>query len=223
MTSPPLQMSSEGLSKAAADSVKHGKQIRVRVRDLTLRAFQAKQLDYEGMKEVLEAMAVGISQGAQAHSNHMKQAVAEALSGLDQALMQSAEASRCALRELVRRDRELSDRELKLAVEQMKKLDSDFVAVVNRVAESAAANVAPEFRSFVMHAQRVGTETGSVVAQTMFEFSNSIAAQMLDAQAAGIEVAQELNRHFVLVASGFLQSLSQALRDGEAVERGNGD
>lgn len=223
MTSLPLQMSAEGLSKAAAESVENGKQIRVRVRDLTLCAFHAKQLDYEGMKEVLEAMAVGISQGAQARSNHMKQAVAEALSGLDQALMQSAEASRCALRELVSRDRELSDRELKLAVEQMKKLDSDFVAMVNRVAESAAANVAPEFRSFVMHAQRVGTETGSVVAQTMLEFSNSIAAQMLDAQAAGIEVAQELNQHFVRVASSFLQSLSKALRDGEAAERGNDD
>ena len=89
--------------------------------------------------------------------------------------------------------------------------------------KSAAANVAPEFRSFVMHAQRVGTETGSVVAQTMLEFSNSIAAQMLDAQAAGIEVAQELNQHFVRVASSFLQSLSKALRDGEAAERGNDD
>lgn len=221
MASNPLQMSAKRLSRAAAESVESGEHVRDRVRDLTLRAFHAKQLDYEGMKEVIEAMTVGISHGAQARSIHMKQAVAEALSGLDQALMQSAEASRRALEELTGRGRELSDRELKLAVEQMKKLESDFIAMVNKVAESAAETVAPEFRSFVVHAQRVGTETGSVVAQTMLEFSNTIAAQMLDAQAAGIEAAVELNKRFVQVASRFLQSLSQSLRDGGLPERDN--
>jgi uncharacterized protein YacL (UPF0231 family) len=215
MASIPLQFSAAGLSKAAAEAVESGEQIRDRVRNLTLSAFHAKQLDYEGMKDVLEAMTVGISQGAQALSMHMRQAVAEALSGLDQALMQSAEASRRALKELTGRDRALSDRELKRAVEQMKRLESDFVAMVNRVAESTAAAVAPEFRCFVAHAQRVGTETGTVVAQTMLEFSTSIASQMLDAQAAGNEASVALNKHFVQVASGFLQSLSDAFRDDE--------
>lgn len=213
MASAPLQLSADRVSEEAAESVANGDHVRNRVRELTLQAFHSRQFQYEGMNEVLEAVTLGISQGAAARAVHMKQAVAEALSGLDQALMQSAEASRLALVELTIQSRELSDVELKLAVEQMKRLESDFVAIVSRAAESATSIVAPELRGFVEHAQRVGTGTGTIVSQTMMEFSQAIAGQMLDAQAAGMEVALEAGDRFVQVASCFLREFSEALRE----------
>src|SRR5262249_22937252 len=155
------QMTAERVSAQAAESVASGERIRDRVRELTLQAFHSRHLGYDGMTEVLEAVTRGISHGAEGRASHMKQAVAEALSGLDLALMQSAEASGRAWVGLASRRRELSDLELKHAVEQMKRLESDFVAVVNRVAASSTTLVAPELRGFVEHAQRVGTETGA--------------------------------------------------------------
>ena len=213
MASGPLQVTAEHVSAEVADSVASGERVRDRVRELTLQALHSRHFRYEGMNEVIEAVTLGISRGAASRAIHMKQVVAEALSGLDQALMQSAEASRRALVELAARHRELSDRELKGAVEQMKRLESDFVAVVNRTAESAATLVAPELRGFVEHAQRLGTETGTVVSQTMMDFSQRIATQMLDAQGAGIEAAQHVSERFAQVASGFLREFSQALRE----------
>jgi len=212
MATSDAKMSDENLAQAAADSVKSGEHIHERVRDLTLRAFQARRFDYEGMKEVLEAMTAGISLGAEQRAGHVKGAVAEALTGLDQALMKSAQASQLALQELAAKSREFSDSELKQAIEQMKKLESDFVTAVSKVAESGSVVVRTEFRDFVTHAQRFGTDTGAVVAQTMREFSSRIASQMVDAQIAGLEAARELNARFAQAASGFLQAMADSLR-----------
>ena len=66
--------------------------------------------------------------GAAAGSFTIQNAVADALSGLDQALMKSAQASQLALQELAAKSREFSDSELKQAIDQMKKLESDFIA-----------------------------------------------------------------------------------------------
>src|SRR6185436_10139627 len=170
-------LSGEDLAQAAAESVKSGEHIRERVRDLTLRAFQTRRFDYEGMKEVLDAMTTGISLGAGQRAGKLRGVVADALSGLDQALMKSAEASQLALQELAAKHREFSDSELKQAIDQMKRLESDFIGAAGKA----------EFRDFVTHAQRFGTDTGTVVAQTMREFSERIALQMTDAQIAGLE------------------------------------
>ena len=213
MTTSDANISGEDLAKAAADSVKSGEHIRERVRDLTLRAFQERRFDYEGMKQVLETMTAGIGVGAGQRAGQVKGAVADALSGLDQALMKSAQASQLALQELAAKSREFSDSELKQAIEQMKKLESDFMAAASKVAESGSVAVKAEFRDFVTHAQRFGTDTGAVVAQTMREFSSRIASQMVDAQIAGLEAARELNARFAQAASGFLQAMSDSVRE----------
>jgi ABC-type transporter Mla subunit MlaD len=213
MATSDAKMSGEDLAKAAANSMKSGEQIRERVRDLTLRAFQERRFDYEGMKQVLEAMTAGISVGAEQRTSQVKGAVADALSGLDQALMKSAQASQLALQELAAKSREFSDSELKQAIDQMKKLESDFIAAANKVAETGSIAVKAEFRDFVTHAQRFGTDTGPVVAQTMREFSHRIAAQMVDAQVAGLEAARQLNARFAQAASGFLQAMADSLRE----------
>ena len=207
------QGSTEDIKRAASDSMQEEGDIAARVRDLTLQAFQAKRFDYAGMKDVIEAMTAGISLGAEKRTSEAKHAVADALSGLDQALMKSAQASRLALQELATRGRELSDGELKQALEQMKRLEGDFIAAVNKASQSAGSVAKSELRDFVAHAQRAGTDTGAVVAQTMREFSHRVATQMLDAQAAGMEAARELNSRFVQAASGFLQGLAESLRE----------
>jgi hypothetical protein len=206
-------ISTDDLKQAASDSVKAGEDIIERVRDLTLQALQTKHFDYAGMKEVINAMTAGISLGAEARTGDAKRAVADALSGLDQALMKSAEASRLALQELAARSRELNDGELKKALDQMKKLESDFIEAVSKASQTAGSMAKSEFRDFVTHAQRAGTDTGAVVAQTMREFSHRVVTQMVDAQAAGLDAARELNARFVQAASGFLQGLAESLRE----------
>jgi ABC-type transporter Mla subunit MlaD len=213
MATSDAEMTGDELAKAAAESVKSGDHIRERVRDLTLRAFQEKRFDYEGMKKVLETMTAGISLGAAQRATQVKGAVADALSGLDQALMKSAQASQLALQELAAKSKEFSDSELKQAVDQMKKLESDLIAAASKVAETGSVAVKAEFRDFVNHAQRFGTDTGTVVAQTMREFSHRVASQMIDAQIAGLEAARELNARFAQAASGFLQAISDSLRE----------
>jgi hypothetical protein len=207
------QTTSDSLASAAAESMKNGEHIRDRVRDLTLQALQSRRFDYHGMKEVVNAMTAGISLGAEQRTGETRKVVADALSGLDQALMKSAQAAQLALQELASKSRGFSDGELKQAIDQMKRLESDFLAAVTKAAESGGTLVRGEFRDFLAHAQRVGTDTGSVVAQTMREFSHRIAAQVMEAQAAGLEAAREVNARFAEAASGFLQGIADSLRE----------
>ena len=116
-------------------------------------------------------------------------------------------------KEFAARGRELSDGELKHAIEQMKKLESDFLAAVNSASKTAGSMAKSGMLDFLSHARRSGTDTGAIVAQTIREFSHRLAEQMKDAQSASLEAAQQLSARFVQAASGFLQGLAEALRN----------
>jgi hypothetical protein len=214
MEKPEQDMSAEDISKAAEGFMKQGERIGEMVRDLTLHALQTRRFDYAGTKEVIEAMTAGISLGASQRASDVREAVAEALGGLDQALMKSAQASQLALKELAAHGRELNGGELKQTFEQMKKLESDFLAAVNSASQAAGSVAKSGMLDFLSHAKRSGTDTGAIVAQTIREFSHRMAEQMKDAQGASLEAAQHLSARFVQAASGFLQGIAEALRNG---------
>jgi hypothetical protein len=85
-----------------------------------------------------------LAKAAAQRAGQVKGAVADALSGLDQALMKSAQAAQLALQELAAKSREFSDSELKQAIHQMKKLESDLIAAAGRVAESLREDNKPK-------------------------------------------------------------------------------
>jgi uncharacterized protein DUF6781 len=208
----PQDVSNESIKAAASEWVEGGIEIRDRVRDLTLRAITSRQFDPDAVKEVVRAATEGITLGAEKRGADLRVALADAVHGLDEALMKAAEAGRLALEELVSRNRDFSQNELKQALGYMRTMEEDFLATLRQVAQSAKPVVKTQLDEVLTHMRRGGTDTGMKVASTMNEFAHRMASAYIDTHIAGLEATRELSARWSQMASGFLAGLSEALR-----------
>lgn len=206
-------LTNEGIKTAASESLQQDADIRAKVRDLTLQALKSRHLEPEAIKQVVRAMSEGISLGAESRASDVRNALAEALGGLDEALMKSAEASHLALKQLTSKGKEFSENELKQALTNLKKLEEDFLNTVGQVADAGGGVVKQELRELLSHARRAGTDTGKQVAATMNEFAHRMTTSYVDSTISGLEAARVLSARFALVASGILAGLADALRE----------
>lgn len=190
----------ETIRQAAADSMRHGEDIRRRVHDVTLKALQNRRFDREGIREVVRAVSEGVTRGADAGSSGLRDRLADAFRGMDEALTKSVEAGQQALRQMAATGRGFSDHELKQGVAGLKKIEHDFVETVNQVASSANERLRPELKEALRQTLHAGTETGRQSARLMAEFTLT-----------GIELAGEFSARFVQVASGVLAGMADAL------------
>jgi hypothetical protein len=207
------QMSNEEIRQAASASLAGGEQIRERVRELTLQALTSRKLDLPAMGEVLKSLTEGISLGAEQRGQDVKHALSEAFAGMDQAMSKAAQASSLALKELASRGREFSDSELKQGLERMRQMETGFLETVRQVSQSAGGAVKGEWQELVTHAQRAGTDTGQVIAQTTRDVSARLGATMSEGAIAGVEAARQFGERFAAMASGILAGMSEALKD----------
>jgi hypothetical protein len=206
------QMSNEQIRAAAAESVTSGEDIRARVRDLTLQALQSRRLDFASIREVMKSMSEGINVGAQQRGHDMRAALADAFSGMDQAMSKAAQAASLALKEMADRGREISDTELKQGLERMRQMEGDFMDAVRQVSHATSGAVKSEWQELINHAQRAGTDTGRVIAETGREFSARMTSAMSDSALAGMEAARQFGERFAAMASGLLSGMAEAIR-----------
>jgi hypothetical protein len=213
MAKPPAQdFAAERIQDAAAATVREGTDIRTKTRELTLLALQRQRFDRHGMREVIRAVTEGAARGAEKSRTDLRQAMSEALSGLDQALRTSAEAGHTALKQLAATGKGFSDSEFKQALANLRKLEDDFLSTVEQVAGAANERVQPGLRDALRTARRTGTQTGKQVALAMGDFAQKFSAASLDATLAGLEAAGEFGARFAAVASGILGGLAEAIR-----------
>ncbi|MEO8629007.1 MAG: DUF6781 family protein [Betaproteobacteria bacterium] len=213
------KLSDESLKQSASDWVAAGEQIRERIRDLTLQALQQRKFDYTGFQSVMKSMTEGISIGAEKRGADIKHALAEAFTGMDQAFTKAAQAGSLAMKDLAARGKEFSDRDLKQGLEQMKRMEQDFLETARTVSNNTGGAVQNEWQALLTHAQRTGTDTGALVSQTMREFSGRMASTMTDTTVASVEAAREFGERFAQAASGFLSGMSEALKPGDKPKR----
>lgn len=203
----------EEIRKAVSESVRAGIDIRARIHDVTLLALRSRRFDRHGMREVVQAVTSGMALGAEDSRAELRQSLAEAFRGMDEAITRSADASRVALRQLVVTGRELSDNDVKQALAQMKRLEDDFLSTAARVAEATSEKVRPELRQLLYTARKNGTDTGRVAASAMTELAQRFSSASLDLALAGVEVAAEVGSRFAMLASGILGGIADALTE----------
>lgn len=212
----PQELSGERIKQTASESVRAGVGIRERVHDLTLEALRSRRFDPKSVREVVRAVSEGIALGAEGSRAELRQSLADAFHGLDEALRKTTEAGQSALRQLVATGRGFTDSELKAALASMKRIEDDFIATVGHVADAASAQVQPELRKILDEARRSGTETGRQVGSTLTEFAQRVSVASLDLTLAGLEAAGEFGARFALLAAGVLGGVADALRKPEA-------
>lgn len=210
---PNPQPSPDDIKRAASESMRAGVDIRAKIHDVTLLALRNRRFDRHGMQEVVRAVTDGMALGAEQSRSDLRQALAEAFRGMDQALTRSAEAGGAALRQLAVTGKDLSDTEIKQALATMKKLEDDFLATAGHAAEAASEKIRPELRRILDTARQTGTETGKVTATNMTELTRRFSVASLDVALAGMEVAAEVGTRFAQLAGGILGGIADALAE----------
>ena len=207
------EQSLEDLKTMVADSVEQDAGLRVRVRDLTLHALKNRSMDLGEVRRVAQAVTEGVSLGLDRRKGEVKNALNEAMAGLDEATSKAAEASHLALRQLVSQGKEFGENELKQALEQLKKLEGELLDTLSKVADSASGKLQQEFNDFVSHARRAGTDTGAKVLVTVEEFSNKVHATADSGKVTAVNAARDVGARVAGVASGFFAALSDVLQE----------
>lgn len=205
--------SDEGIKRAAQAAVSDGQDIRERVRDLTLNALKQRKLEASEVKNIVQALTEGITLGLGKRTQDSKQALSQAFSGLDAALVKSAEATKLALQQLTEREHDFSKQDLKAALDNLKKVEQDFLDTVSEVAKKSSGSVKAELDELLTHARRTGTDTGRQVSSTLAEFAQQMQGVAHDSKAAGSGAVHKLSSRFTQVAAGILEGIAQALRD----------
>src|SRR6266536_925723 len=198
----------------AASPVTEDQAIRQRVQGLTSQVLQQGRVDPEAVRDVVRAV-IGRTPGNAAVSGaEARELFADAVRGLDEALAKSASATHDALQQLASRGKDFTDNDLKEALVSLRKLEEDYAAAANRIAEAMSGNLRREMMELAVHAQNLGVEASARVATMMEEFAGGMGAT------PGLATMRGASVRMALLASGVLAGVADALRDQSEAKKG---
>ena len=131
------ELEPEAITQQVATAAEQGKDLHDLVRDITLRALSRRALSMSEIKEVVGAVTEGVTLGLGRRAGEIKDAVRQALGGLDDAMKKTAEATKLAGQQLVAQGKEFGAQDLKPAIDDLKQMEEMFLNTVSKVAEAA--------------------------------------------------------------------------------------
>ena len=198
----------------AAPAAFEDQPIRERVKELTRQVLQQGRVDPEAVRDVVSTVLGRTPGSTFASGAKAREFFADAVKQLDDALVKSASAAHGALQQLASRGQDFTDNDLKEALVSLRKLEEDYVAVANRLAEAMSANLRHEMTELAAHAQNLGVEASVRVASMMGEFANSMGA------GSGPATVRGASARMAMLASGVLAGIADALRDQSEAKKG---
>lgn len=201
------------------ETVEQGHDVQEKVRQLTLRVISARSLDIQSVRQTAEAVLRGARaavqdemrhSSAQTHiaRDHLKQAV----TGLDIALAQFAEAAKLAVEEASGRAQKYSSEDLKRARADLASLETMFVDTLHSSA-SAARNAAGEIlHDLAAHTRTHGTAVGKQLKETLSVFARHIGAAGRAQAGVGLHLAKNTSDLVRQIAAGVLTGLADHVR-----------
>lgn len=193
----------EPTTSDAASPATEDQAIRERVKGLTSQVLQRGRLDPDAVRDIVRAM-IGRTPD---NGTESRELFADAVRGLDEALVKSASATHTALQQLASRGRDFTDNDLKEALVSLRRLEEDYAAAARCIAEAMSSNLRREMMELAVHAQNVGVEASGRVAAMMGELASGMRAT------AGIATIRDASVRMALLTSGVLAGVADALRD----------
>ena len=200
-------------------TAKQGEQLRSAVYQTTLRALQGRELTLQNirglLKTVTQAASAGAAQNAAAGIDP-EDLLANAVEGMDDALLQAVEANRVALQRLADQGADLRDKHLKKALSDLEKMEDALLDSVGKAAEAASGQLAGAWGPILEKMKMSGTGTGAQASATVEQMSRQMRDAVRSSRAAGLRAAQALAESYGALVSGVLIGMSDALQQGGA-------
>jgi hypothetical protein len=195
------------VEKEVRETVESGVDIYERVRSITLKALTERTLDIDNIKDVMEAVLKGMSDGMSHHYDPAKQAFKQSTEALDDALTKTAEASKLAIEEAASHVDELSSHDFKRAAEDLKSLEGLFLDTIETVGRHSNETASKIAKDFLSHARANGTAVGRQ-SKIILEGLDNL---RLSGQHAVMSSAAATTSALAKIAAGFLAGIAESL------------
>ena len=208
----PIVEVDEVLKKMAAESVKQSENLRVTVRDLTLKALQTRELSLSQIRQVVTSITEGINVGAAKSKLEVGKPLAQALAGMDDALLKAVEASRITLELFTDHGVGIKDSLMMVALDELERLEDEFLSTVKQSAEHASKDVRAKWTPVLEKMKPGATETGSRVATAIEEVSAHAKTAVRQQRRATLKATAIMTQSFGTLASGVLVGLAEGMK-----------
>lgn len=207
-----LEIDTQEITEAARTAVEGGKTIREDVRNITLKALSEGHLDVKKVSQVIRAVTEGAGIGAEAKGDQVKDALSDAISGMDEALAKSAEASRLAIEETAGHVKNFSEHDLKQALNDLQVLESLFVETVHDVGKSASEMVKGVLADLIKHSQQSGTSVGKTSSEAVDSLTHKLGSTLKESASDSAKVTLGVGVHIANTAAGILEGIADTLQ-----------
>jgi len=160
---------------------------------------------------VAHAVVEGVGIGAADKGVHVKETLAESMAGLDDALAQSAEASKLALEEAAGHLKTFGKQDLKQALDDLLALEDMYLDTLKSVAKASDEAIGNTLNDFVQHARISGTEVGKRSAEIVETLNHELGHTLGETVSAGTDAALRVTSQLSHAAAGFLEGIAQTL------------
>jgi hypothetical protein len=206
--------SDEMLKTMVAEAVKQQTQIRSSVRDITLKALQARELGLAQINTVVRNVTAGVNAGL-ADKGNVERALADAVAGMDDALLKVVEANQVALTKLTEDGASFEESSVKKALDDLENFEDRFRNGIKEGTQEAGEHLRQQWASILEKIPHGGTDTGERVVQTLAAHAQQAQDTLTSSREAGLKVAHTLAQNYATLVSGVLMGLSEAMQHGK--------
>ncbi len=199
------------LKSLASQSIKQGSDVRAAVRNLTLKALQQRELTLDQIGKVLRSVTEGVTLGVSNRELKVEKTLSDTVAGMDDALLRAVEASNVALHRLTGEGYDFEDSNLKRALDELEKLEDQFLQSIAQATESASEKIKAPWSRVLAQTRLSRTAAGLQVESTMRAYAKRAQEAMRTQRETGFKTAHLLTQNFAILASGILIGMSEGL------------
>ena len=124
-------------------------------------------------------------------------------------------ANHLALQQLAAQGQSLRESHLKKALEELERLEDEFVGAVKEAAKKGSQQLRNQWATVLQRTQTSGTETAAEVERTLEEFGDRMRDAVRAQRRTALKAAEVMAENFTTLASGILIGLTEGLQQGK--------
>jgi len=203
---------SEQVQESVQEAVSEAGDISEKIRKITVEALSKRNLEYDSIRSTLRDVLEGAKIGVVDDDGKVKDAFQQVTQGLDEALSQSAQASRLAIEETAGRLQDFSQQDLKRALDELSGLEDLFIETIREIGKSSQGLIADTLNDLASHAKNNGTAVGKRIADDVSVLKDKLGSTGKQQVDEITDAARTFGANVASAASGFLAGLAEALQ-----------
>lgn len=208
----------EELKSAVREAVASGRDLQDRVRQLMIASMHSMGVDMSRMQETIRAALEGVEAGISPQDSGAT--VRQAVAGIEDALVQAAEASSLAIREAAGHAGEFARDDLKRAIDELATLEQRFIQTLAAAGKAGSQAAQAGFADMQRHLEASGSAFGAQLTTHVGTLRELLAQRGQEGLQAGADAAVKTAEQLGKLAASLLTGIGQGLADGAAAPDG---